>query len=550
MSLYEEIEALTLELVNISSVNGTMGEGKISNHIVKYLKDIEYFKTHPELIWEVPLTEDRYGRKNVFALLKGERSGSPATVILHGHVDTVGVEDYGNLKEYAFDPIGLERKLKDMDFSEEVKKDLESGDWMFGRGTNDMKSGLASHLVVLKEMSKKVKQSRGNVLLMANPVEENQHTGVIEALPFLKTLKKKERLEYSLAINNDYMFPLYSGDPKKYIYLGTIGKLLPCFYIAGKETHVGQCFEGLDPNLIGAELIRMISYHSDLSDEFEGKWTLPPVALKFTDLKTTYNVQTPIASFLYFNYFTYHRSPGEVLSKLKKIAEKAFRRVIKNVDREYRRYCSRAGLNHTPMGWKPKIMTYEELYAEIEEALGDQLPFILDSLVTELLRTEMDPRLICLRIVEELKKFRRETDPVIVLFFAPPYCPHNTLKGETRREKELIHLLEDVTEEMALRTGEPFEVQRFFPGLSDSCYLKMADSKKAIRSLIPNLPGWGKLYTVPVKEIQDLNIPAINFGPYGKDAHKWTERVNKPYTFSVLPEMTLLTIERIISPQS
>ena len=27
-------------------------------------------------------------------------------------------------------------------------------------------------------------------------------------------------------------------------------------------------------------------------------------------------------------------------------------------------------------------------------------------------------------------------------------------------------------------------------------------------------------------------------------------RVNKPYTFSVLPEMTLLTCERIISPQS
>jgi arginine utilization protein RocB len=162
----------------------------------------------------------------------------------------------------------------------------------------------------------------------------------------------------------------------------------------------------------------------------------------------------------------------------------------------------------------------------------------------------MDPRLICLRIVEELKKFRRETDPVIVLFFAPPYCPHNTLKGETPREKQLIHLLEDVTEEMALRSGESFEVQRFFPGLSDSCYLKMADSKKAIRSLIPNLPGWGKLYTVPVKEIQDLNIPAINFGPYGKDAHKWTERVNKPYTFSVLPEMTLLTLDKIISPQS
>ena len=80
-------------------------------------------------------------------------------------------------------------------------------------------------------------------------------------------------------------------------------------------------------------------------------------------------------------------------------------------------------------------MTYEELNAEIEEALGDQLSFILDSLVTELLRTEMDPRLICLRIVEELKKFRRETDPVIVLFFAPPLLPSQHPYGGDAQRK-------------------------------------------------------------------------------------------------------------------
>lgn len=51
---------------------------------------------------------------------------------------------------------------------------------------------------------------------------------------------------------------------------------------------------------------------------------------------------------------------------------------------------------------------------------------------------------------------------------------------------------------------------------------------------------------VPIEEIKDLSIPTLNIGDYGSDAHKWTERVNIPYTFGVLPELERRLILRLL----
>ena len=34
----------------------------------------------------------------------------------------------------------------------------------------------------------------------------------------------------------------FEGDENKYVYIGTVGKLMPSFYVVGKETHVGESF--------------------------------------------------------------------------------------------------------------------------------------------------------------------------------------------------------------------------------------------------------------------------------------------------------------------
>ncbi|MBV4438547.1 M20/M25/M40 family metallo-hydrolase [Clostridium tyrobutyricum] len=541
-NLAQEIEKLTLELVNIPSINGSEGERNVSNKIYEYIKNIEYFKKHGQYCFQVPLIKDPYGRMNVFALLRGEKKPSNKTIILHGHMDTVGVDDFGSLSELAFYPDKLEEKLKELDLPEEVKKDLNSGDWIFGRGAADMKSGVAVHLAVLKELSENVENFSGNILFMSNPVEENQHTGVIESLDVLNDLKRKYGLDYKLAINNDYICPLYPGDNKKYVYTGAVGKILPSFYIAGQETHVGQCFEGLNPNQIASELIKDINLNTDLCDGYKGEYTLPPSVLKYEDLKKSYNVQTPFAAFTYFNYFIHNTSINEIIEKLKIISKESFDKVILNVNDNYKKFCKIANQKYEPLPWKTNVMTYSELYKKVKSKYGHKLDDEINGLSKTLLDQGMDIREVCLNVVDKLWKMNREKKPAIVLFFAPPYCPHNTLKDENEFENSIIEKIKECVNTVGKENNEDFEVLQFFPSLSDSSYLKIDDDLNSIENLKNNLPNWAEIYNIPVNEMKKLNIPAINYGCYGKDAHKWTERVYKPYSFNTLPKLISSTV--------
>ena len=543
----DRVERLTVDLIKIPSINGTIGELEIAQFIYDYFARNPYFQKHPEYLNLVPLDGDRLGRANVFALVKGEKGPSNKAVILHGHIDTVGVSDFGILEPYAFDPYELEKKLLEMDLPEEVRQDLLSGEWLFGRGACDMKAGVAAHMCVMDDLIKNVHSWSGNVLYMANPIEENQHTGVMDALRFLRKLKEEDGLDFVAAINNDYTSPLYPGDPKRYMYLGAVGKLLPCFYITGKETHVGQSFEGFDPSLLAAELVRRIDLNVALCDEAEGEVTGPPTVLKMQDLKTHYTVQTPGAAFVYANYFTHDIPVDRVVEQLKEVSRQAADAVTAYLDEQYRAYCERTSTIYRPLGWKVRVMSYSELYEEVERVVGPGLKERLRELADELLRGGTDYRVVCMRVVEEVKKLHPDKTPTVVVFFAPPYCPHNFLRGKTPRERAVFGAVTRVASEYTEETGEEMEVKRFFPCLSDSSYLMMDDSDESVNALIGNFPQWEQVYPVPIQEIRRANIPALNFGTYGKDCHKWTERVYKPFTFEALPKITLRALELLLS---
>ncbi len=543
----ERVERLTVDLVGIRSVNGTQGESEIVRFLHRYLAAKPYFQRHPELLAMVPLDGDRLGRANLFALVRGEGAPSSKAIILHGHIDTVGVSDFGLLEPWAFDPYGLALKMAEAELPEEAREDLRSGEWLFGRGTADMKGGVASHLVVLEELMERVQQWSGNVLFMANPVEENQHTGIIQSLSFLKRLRDDEGMDFVAAINNDCTSPSYPGDPKRYIYLGAVGKLLPSFYVTGAETHVGQGFRGFNPAVLAAELVRRIDLNVGLCDEAEGEVSGPPIVLKMQDLKAEYTVQTAGAALVYANYFTHDIPTDRVVEQLAGLAREAAEAVCERMDAQHRAYCARTGRPYEPAGWKVRVLPYADLYRQVEQVAGSGLEARLRELAEELLRAGTDPRMICLRVVEETKRLDPDKTPAVVLFFAPPYCPHNFLRGETDREKAILSAIHRIAEEYRESSGEEMAVRRFFPLLSDSSYLTMDDGDQSLKSLIGNFPQWEQLYPLPIEEIRRTNIPALNFGAYGKDCHQWTERVHRQFTFEALPALTLRAIDLLLS---
>ncbi|MDM5191785.1 hypothetical protein QUG02_01960 [Bacillus hominis] len=126
---------------------------------------------------------------------------------------------------------------------------------MFGRGSLDMKSGATIHLAnILLYFSEHMHLIKGDLLLLFIGDKEGEHRGIISALTEFERLKQEKQLQYRLAINNDFITLLYAGDTQRYIYTGTASKLLPFFYIYGREVHVGDTLSGINPNFIAAQI--------------------------------------------------------------------------------------------------------------------------------------------------------------------------------------------------------------------------------------------------------------------------------------------------------
>lgn len=543
MSMFEEMKELTQKLVAIPSMNGTAGERDIADAIEAYLRDIPYFQAHPELVITQELKDDPFGRRNVLALFKGGDGTHTDTLLLHGHIDTVDVDDFGKLKPYAFDCEKLAQVLTDAELPGEVRCDLESGDYLFGRGACDMKGGDAVFLVLIRHLSEHPERIHGNLLLSFNPVEETLHQGIIEELDLLRTLRESHKLNYLLAINNDFICPMYTGDETRYVYTGAVGKLLPMFYIIGRETHVAQCFEGFNADLAAAELLRLIDLNPEFSDGYHGEYTLPPTALKLQDLKARYNVQTPRTATAYFNYFVHNRQLTEIMHLLKSTARQALDNVMQLADARYRSYCTLSGMQYSPLIEPAQVLDYSEVYALAAAVYEGDLDAHIEALTDASIADGTDNRMTSLAIVESLSEIAGIKTPTIVVFFATPYCPHNTLKEEEPAEKEVFDRVSALAAAFAAESGESMKVMQFFPSLTDSSYLKIDDDDASISLLQRNFPGYQKLYPVPLATAKSLNIPAVNYGVWGKDAHKWTERIYMPYSFGKLPEFILNTIE-------
>ena len=538
MKINEEMLQLTKDMVAVSSVNTTKGEKDIGLFIEEYLRAIPYFKEHPKQVIVQTLKNDKLERRNVFALLLGQKDKNSKTIIFHGHTDTVGVEDYGALSGYAFDCDGLAEQLKEIELPEEVKKDLESGEYLFGRGACDMKSGDAVFMILLKELSEHVDELSGNILLSLNPVEENLHTGIIEGIEVIENLKKEYGLEYVLAINNDYTCPMYPGDKHHYIYTGVGGKLLPCFYIQGRETHVGQCFEGYDPTTVMAELIKELNLNPEYSDSYEGEYALPPTLLKSKDLKGWYNVQTAKEALVYFNYFVLNADVRDITKKLVSAGDKAVRRASADLNIKYKAFCEKSGKDFQQIENRWSVMSYEDLYQMVKNQ-DESIDKILAEETVKLQEAGVDKREIPVSYIRILLARANIYHPVVVLYYATPYCPHNTLKKDNETVDKLGEILKTVEKEYNIK----YKMDGFFPSLSDSSYLSLDDSMESLATLKQNFPQMQQLYPLPLEQIKRLNIKAVNFGVYGKDAHKSTERLQIPYSFGVLPNLIMKTTE-------
>ncbi|WP_217588635.1 M20/M25/M40 family metallo-hydrolase [Lentibacillus saliphilus] len=546
-SCRDDVLALTKQLVNIESIVNTEGEKVIAHALYTRIASLPYFMDRPEQVTIEQTTDDDLERFNVLAYVKGTKTKTNRTVILMGHMDTVGVDDFNRQRDYAFDPDQWMDFLQTEDISDQVQTHLDSGDWLFGRGVLDMKSGLASNLYLLMYYAKHPEQLSGNLVFLSECDEEDSSHGILSALDTLKSWQQEHGFHYAAAINSDFVAPQYDGDENRYVYKGTIGKLLPSFLITGEETHVGSCFAGIDPNYIAAELTRQISYNPALCDTAQGEMTIPPVSLKQMDLKPSYTVQTALSALVYYNFFTHSWSPQKVLEILKREAETAFQNALHTFEQRYRSYCDASGHPYQGIPWKPRVFLYEDMEQMLIEAHGQAFIDHMNQFKQDLMYDEtLDIRMFAARVVEEAWTWMEDKSPAIFLFYSSVYSPRVELKGESEDEQRLLKALDASVEAVQPHYEHPITVRNFFPHISDMSFMALSDTKAEIKAVSTNNPAWGTKHEVDYEKIRELNIPVINIGPYGMDGHKKMERMEMTYSLEIVPNLTNQIIKSVL----
>ena len=133
-----------IDSVNPSLVEGAAGETEIADYLEEWMKALGL---------ETKRYDVEPGRPNVVGVLRG--AGGGKTLLLNGHTDTVGV-DYMTID--PFDPVVEDGRL-------------------YGRGSFDMKGGLAASMAALKTIVDEGTTLKGDVILATVCDEEYASIG-------------------------------------------------------------------------------------------------------------------------------------------------------------------------------------------------------------------------------------------------------------------------------------------------------------------------------------------------------------------------------------
>lgn len=520
----EDLKALLLELVSWASLTGTKGEQKFAHHLKEKLLTMKYFRDHPNKVHLTPAGDARFA---VTALYTSNEARD--TIVLMSHYDTVHVEEYGALKDIAFMPEELTPAFESqkMFLSDEVKKDIETGDYLFGRGIMDMKMGLALHMQLIEKAATEAWPI--NLLLVSVPDEEVNSSGMRAVVPTILQLKEQYELELSLFLNGEPSFTKYPGDEQYYIYSGTIGKIMPSVLCYGRETHVGEPLSGMTSQFMASFITRKMEWNDAFSECVLGEKSPLPVVLSQVDLKDDYSTQTTSRTAAMYNVFIMKRNAKEVMEIFQRVAVEA----AEECNETYNRVMIREGADSIG---EVNVITFEKLLTYAASKLSEERMSELINNVNS--RTDYDERDKTMRIVDALMLECSELAPAMVLFFAPPYYPAvNTSNDPFVQEK-----IQFIQKEAMERFGTSVKQVHYFNGISDLSYVNYDQHDQGWKDYIQNMPTWGEVYNIPFSAMQQLQAPVLNVGPFGKDAHKFTERLHKGSAFVKIPWI----LERLI----
>ncbi len=530
---FARVRALTEQLTSFESITETAGERDFAAFLADLLRDLPYFKTHPDHLCIMPTRHDAHMRCNVFAYVGPAVAGesNTPTILLTGHFDVVSSANYGPLQSIACQPDVLLPRLIDTLQADsrgaadaQALDDLRSGDFMPGRGALDMKAGLAAGIAVLERHAVNPARQHG-LMLVFTPDEENYSNGMRSAVQQLPALCAAWGASAILAINLDAAVNSGDGTDGRAIFMGSVSKLLPFAFFVGRPSHVGAPFDGFPASLLMAEFVREVEANPRYGDALPTHGELPPVplVLRARELKGYYDVTTPADAFVALNRLSYSATPAEVMEGMRSAAAIAIQAARSGL-------LARAGLvqdqdaQMTQIGNGPaSIITFEALCARCP-------PEVLARIQRELAAL---PGLDVLEITRATVSGILQTSPIegpaCIIGLAPIYYPLASVADPVlwaRAQVVTASIMRDLQVDVVTRP--------FFTGISDMSFIGAQADADAVRVAAANAPAWQSRWPLST---DGLRVPAINIGPWGRDYHQRGERVHMPYSFGVVPEL-------------
>lgn len=457
------------------------------------------------------------------------RGGGRATVLLTGHYDTVTTADYGDLRPLATQPEPLLAALREKLAGAETpadrlaRHDLESGDYLPGRGLLDMKAGLAAGLAAAERFAAGGAPA-GNLLFLAVPDEENASAGARAAAPALFDLARRWEIDIVAAINLDAIADSGDGSAGRAIATGTVGKVLPTAFVAGVPTHSGFPLGGINAGVLLAAIVARIEWAAELTDTTADTPGTPPSLLSLRDGKTGYDVTTPATAFATFNVLLHRRTPADILDAFDGLCREAV------ADCLHRLTARAKGLAVPAV----PVLRYAGVLAAARRRQAD-----LEQRIAALDLEGLPLPERCREVTALVWAASGRAGPAVVTGFGSiPYLA--TALSRSPRAGRLHGALVAA----AAAAAEPVAVAQYFAGISDMSFFGEADTEN-LGIVAANTPPWQSDVRWPDAGLP-AGLPTINIGPWGRDYHTPLERMHTGYGFGTLPRLVGDVVDRVL----
>lgn len=523
---------IALELASWPSVTGTTDEAAFAGRLAEFMKGIPALRAAGAAVEIWPIAGDRLGRANVVAHLKGK--GAEA-ILLSGHFDVVPVDDYGDLASLAWRPEDLApaliERLQVSAANPLALKDLESGEFLPGRGLLDMKSGLAAGIAAMERHAQDPDR-QGHMVLLATPDEEDRSVGMRAAAGMLPSWIEQNGLTIKLGINLDALCDVKDGAAGRTVAFGCIGKLLLSAFVVGQDAHACYPLAGVNSSYLTAELITELEFAPELGEETSGELASPPTVLASRDLKSVYNVTTPSRTWTIWNVLQHHRPASEILKRGTAIAERAVTRARARLIERLEALQTRPSMSDA---WAriPVMVVSQVMEAAKAGDATFQAKFDAEARRLSAEGT-LDYPTRCRVLTEFAWDHSGLLGPAIVLGFASmPYPAVSWPDGAAA--DQLAQTIRAVADAVGRRHGHSIRSASFFDAIVDMSFLGAVDTEN-LRIAARETPIWTADIAMD-PEAATPGFPMINIGPWGRDYHHMLERVNAQYAFGTLPEL-------------